>query len=205
MYFKVLQAAPPRRIFRSTFHECCEVAHLLNFINNLHEAQQGVIEQGLLQLSASRLELPDQEEGITYILIWCTTTFHNVLVSNLCYLIHEEHHILLQPFSGKCELADVTKSKYRLNFTSWYHGIELPSIAQVVGNDLRPSRTESNLKQSCHLGDGSFEHVSLVLVLDVLTIFLLQLLQVKERVLAKLLHSVLHLLYGLDHDGVRVS
>ena len=122
-------------------------------------------------------------------------------MSDLGNLVDENHYIGLQSFCGEGEITDVAKGKDCVDLLSWYHGVELAAIGQAFGNDLRASRSESNLEKLTHLVDGHLEHVRFARHL--LPLFL-HLFQMQQWVLAQLRDLVFHVLDWADHNlGVR--
>ena len=57
-------------------------------------------------------------------------------MNNFTYLINKDHDLVLQDFSGICEITNVTESEYAHNLMTSNDGIDTSTALDVLGNNL---------------------------------------------------------------------
>ena len=122
------------------------IAELRNFVG-WNQAQLPLI----VKLLTVFVELPDEQESISDVLVGGTLEAIDDSVNDLTDLVHKEHNALLKHFSGVCEPADVAEAEDAHAFETGQERVYIITLAHILTDNLRPSLTKTDGKQASDL------------------------------------------------------
>mmetsp|Transcript_25254 Transcript_25254/g.57319 ORF Transcript_25254/g.57319 Transcript_25254/m.57319 type:complete len:295 (-) Transcript_25254:1614-2498(-) len=128
-------------------------------VNGAHDPCEGdhahVCQPHLLRLLVG-VSPPNEEEGITVVLVGRAVILGHYAMNDLCNLVDEGHDLPLKDFSRRAEVAYLGSGNDAVHAAAWDHGIDAGGVqAPHVGADyVHASLSEAQGQQRPKLYDG---------------------------------------------------
>ena len=134
---------------RNNFQETYQghIAKLRNFVG-WNQAQLSCI---VVKLLTVLIELPDEQERISNVLVGGTLETIDDSVNNLTDFVHKEHNAFLKHLSCVCEPSDIAEAEDAHAFETGQERVYIVTLAHILTDNLRPSLTKTDGKQASDL------------------------------------------------------
>mmetsp|Transcript_97145 Transcript_97145/g.270310 ORF Transcript_97145/g.270310 Transcript_97145/m.270310 type:complete len:403 (-) Transcript_97145:1439-2647(-) len=141
----------------------CKHPGLVYLSHDLDEGHDGHVRKFRLLLWRNPRQPPDDEEGVTDVLVGGPVEVVNATMHDLTNLVDEDHDLLLQDLGGEREVADVAKADDGVHLVPGHHRVNpgaVPAL-HVLPDDLGAGFSEAQGQQATQLDDGLLEDDSL--------------------------------------------
>lgn len=110
----------------------------------------------IFKLSVSLLVFPNQQKGITDVLVWWATVRVYDGVTDLSNLIDEDHDFGFKDFSGICEISDIAEAVNTENFLTRDDDVHELRVLDNFGDDFGTGLPESYCKKASNFYNKIF-------------------------------------------------
>ena len=134
---------------RNNFQETYQghIAKLRHFVR----WNQAQLSRFIVKLLTVLIELPDEQERISDVLVGGTLEAIDDSVNDLTDLVHKEHNALLEHFGCVCEPADVAEAEDTHAFETRQERVYIVTFAHILTDNFRPGLTKADGEQASDL------------------------------------------------------